>query len=239
VIKAISWARNHELGLLDKPWHMGTLEEHPLPSAAISSIVAALEARKMLTRHRNLTIRHAIWISRLYTVIKQKDDLWEIAWHYAFNERISEISHTKFDTSEYDLLLAKPKELMEYFGHSRRGISYDNYKTAFEQTTNGINYVGPSMPVDYLVIRDNKVYANFMIQGKPTQLEMPYPDPHTLVEEVKKQKVVKSIKKLKNGETVIRFKETISLGFENKEYNAYLHNLIMGVRNERSHTQTG
>ncbi|GAG13477.1 unnamed protein product, partial [marine sediment metagenome] len=227
----ISTVRNN-ISELDKPWHLGLMAERDeqghikylLPPEAIPSILAALESREMFTRHREVTIRQVLWISRLHNVVKHKDDLWEIAWHYAFNERISEVSRTDFNTSEYDRRLSNPKELLEYFRSRIPQSDYLTYKKAFKQVTLGIEYE-PGLPVDHLVIRDNKVYAPLLIQETPKHLEMPY-SAEALLEWVKKEKSVKSIKKLKNGVTVIRFKKTISLGFENKEYNEHLHNLI-------------
>jgi len=242
--RAISKARNQPESPLDKPWHLGLLTkirdhlEYQISPETIPLLLEVLEKQKMFTRHRGITIRQALWISRLQKVVIDKDDLWEIAWHYAFNERISEISGTEFNTSNYDNLLFKPKALLEYFRESRQGISYEKYKAVFGQVTNGIEYMGPAMPIDHLLIRDNKVYGRFMVQGKPCQLEMPYPDPNELLEALKKQKIIKSIKKLENGVTVIRLKETVNLLFEKQEYNEALHNLIMGVKNERSHNAT-
>jgi len=196
------------------------------------------EIKALTFKKFNLIYSYSIEYNCIFVIVIDKDDLWEIAWHYAFNERISEISGTEFNTSNYDNLLFKPKALLEYFRESRQGISYEKYKAVFGQVTNGIEYMGPAMPIDHLLIRDNKVYGRFMVQGKPCQLEMPYPDPNELLEALKKQKIIKSIKKLENGVTVIRLKETVNLLFEKQEYNEALHNLIMGVKNERSHNAT-
>jgi len=211
---------------LDESWHLGTLKDYPLPTEALPVILDTLESQKMLTRSREVTIRHAIWISRLLHIVKNKDELREIAWHYAFNERISEIAHPEkqFNTSQYDCRLSNPKELIEYFRNRIPQSDYLTYKKAFNQVTLGIEYE-PGHRVDHLVIGDNKVYAPLLIQEKLKYLEMPY-STEALLEAVKKGKSVKSIKKLKDGVTVIRFKETISLGFENKEYNEHLHNFI-------------
>ncbi|MFC1965218.1 hypothetical protein ACFLWG_04390, partial [Chloroflexota bacterium] len=222
----ISRARNQETSPLDKSWHMGTLKDYPLPTEALPVILDTMESQMMLTRSREVTIRHAIWISRLQHVVKDKDELCEIAWHYAFNERISEIAHPEkqFDTSQYDRRLPNPKELLEYFRSRIPQSDYQTYGKAFEQVTLGIEYE-PGLLVDHLVIRNNKVYAPLLIQEKSINLEMPY-SAEELLEAVKKEKSVKSVKKLKNGVTVIRFKEPISLGFENKGYNERLHNFM-------------
>ncbi len=222
---------------LEGPWHLGTLKDNPIPIEAIPNILQVQELRNLLTRGHSVTVRQALWISRLYSVIRDIDLLGRISWEYALQEKTCELANTKFNSSEYDKLLLKPKELLKQF-KSNTPVDYSTYKKAFEQVTLGVKYMGPSLPVDHLMIRDNKVYATFLINGTPKQIEMPYSDPKALLEAVKKQKVVKSIKKLKNGITVILFKESIDLAFENKEFNEYSHNLIAGVKNERPHSTT-
>lgn len=225
VIKDISKARNHAPSPLDKPWHMGTLKDYPLPPEAIPSILAALESREMFTRHREVTIRQALWISRLHTVVKHKDDLCKIAWHYAFNERISEISRTDLNTSEYDRRLPNSKELLEYFENPTLKADFATYKKAFEQTT-GVEYAGVSFPVDFMLFNEEKVFAPIKIKDKPIYLELPFTDSKALLNGLKKENNIKSIKKLDNGTTLVVLKKPVSHAFENKEFNEYLHNLI-------------
>lgn len=61
---------------LDKSWHLGTLEKHPLPAEALPFIFLVQEwLEKFPDTFGNpppqvpLTIRQAIWIGRLYTTI--------------------------------------------------------------------------------------------------------------------------------------------------------------------------
>jgi len=231
VKRDISTARNHAPSPLDKPWHMGTLKDYPLPLEAVSSILAALESREMFTRHREVTIRQALWISRLHTVVKHKDDLWKIAWHYAFNERISEVSGTDFNTSEYDRRLPNPKELLEYFTNLTQKVDFATYKKVFEQTS-GVEYAGVSFPVDFMVFNEDKVFAPIIIKDKPSYLEVPSTDSKALLEGFKKENNIKSIKKLDNGTTLVVLKKSVSLAFENKEFNEYLHNFIKDGENK-------
>lgn len=207
---------------IDSPWHMGTLKEHPLLIEAIPVVLSVLNSPEI---SYTVTIRQALWISRLYTVVKQPELLHKIAWHYAFNERINEISKTDFNTLEYDRRLSNPKELLEYFANLIPTADYVTYGKAFLQVTNGVKYMGPAIPVDHILIRGDKVYAPVKIRGQAAQIELPYPNRNTLLEAIRGY--TKSTRELKTGETVVRLKETIALAFENQASNEFLHNLIM------------
>lgn len=222
IIKRISAARRHEAVPLDNPWHLGTLKDFPLPIEAIPSILAVQKSEPILTRTGGISIRHAIWIARLYLTIKDTALLGKVSWLYALHQRISEIAKTDFDTRKYDKLLSNPKKLLEQY---ELNADYSTYKRAFEETTLGVEFAGVSFSVDFLLIRDNKVYAPLILQGKSLLLELPYSDPDKLLEECKKQPIVKSIK-THQSETIIRFKEPISQAFENKEFNEFLYNLF-------------
>ena len=211
---------------IDRSWHLGTLNQYPLPPEAVKRVLAIQRSRVVLTTG-DITIRQAIWISRLYVLIEDLKILGRIAWHYAFHERISQISGIKdFDTSEYDSLLPQPKELLKRFESQVSSADYKIFKAAFGDITLGIEYAGPSLPVDHMLLRDSKIYGQFLIQGKVCQIELPYTDQSALLEILNKHKKVKSIKQIQNNTTVIRFKETLHLAFENKKYNEWLHNLL-------------
>jgi hypothetical protein len=227
VIKLISKARNHEPSPLDKPWHLGTLKDYPLPLEALPYVLGALESQNQLARHRELTIRQAFWISRLYNLAELKDYLWELAWHYAFHERISEISRTAFDTSEYDRMLSYPKELLEYFKRSTPGIDFKTYKKAFEPTT-GIEHGGASFPVDFMVLKGEKILAPLKVKNKHVYLELPFTDSKALVDRLEKEKQLKFMSKIGDDTTLIVFKKPVSLEFDNREFNESLYNLIKG-----------
>ena len=110
LMKMISDARNKETSPLDKPWHMGTLGDIPLPSEAIPYI---LKIKKIHTQNESigkLTIRQAIWISRLYATIKDINDLGYNAYMISVYEIMCSLSKTPFDTSEFDDILADYKK---------------------------------------------------------------------------------------------------------------------------------
>jgi len=135
VIKLISAARNHQPSPLDKPWHLGlTLDRYGLNKdylLAAEDIAAIIEVQKWLEIAKDhpllssipewtdsitsggmattvwlLTIREALWISKLY---KEKSlagntyRLWYAAKTYADYQRLCEISNTPpFDTIKLD-----------------------------------------------------------------------------------------------------------------------------------------
>ncbi len=216
---------------LDKPWHLGLLtkiKEHPeyyISPGAIQSVLDALTSQKMLTRHKGVTIRQALWVSRLYTKVKQKDELWRIAWHYAFKERISEIADIDFDTTEYDHRLSNPKELIKYFDTRMHSVDFKTYKRAFEEITCGVKYAGVSFPVEFMLFVGDKILAPIRIQDKPIYIELPLNDQKALLNALEKQHFLKETKQL-DASTLVVLKKPLPISFENKEFNEYLHNLI-------------
>lgn len=124
VIKKISEARNKEVDALDTPWHMGTLEEYPLPAGAIARV---LEVQNLQLQYEfvlkdfnggvpfqvPLTIRQAKWISRLCEINGLKDAkvLFLASLVYWIEEVICEIARTPFDTSQLDRIVAQSQPL--------------------------------------------------------------------------------------------------------------------------------
>lgn len=106
VIKKISEARNHETSPLDQPWSVGTLKdnEYFIEPIAVSKIFQL----KMKGLER-LSIRTALWISRLSALPLSIDMLYMYAFLYAKDERLSEISGSKyvFDSKDIDVSLLK------------------------------------------------------------------------------------------------------------------------------------
>lgn len=100
---------------LDDLWHLGTLARYPMPSEAIPVILAINYSISMgdfgIFFSKPLTIRQAVWISRLYGVISDNKLLNQISWIYSLLEKVAELSHTNFDTIEYDRLLSEPKKI--------------------------------------------------------------------------------------------------------------------------------
>lgn len=115
-------AKLDEPSPLDTPWHLGTLKENPLPVEVISNVLAIKDWGEKHpdifgNPHKPLTIRQAIWASRLHSVYKlllagktkgmnKKMDvdkwLWEWSDAYAQYERICELSGTPPNTTALD-----------------------------------------------------------------------------------------------------------------------------------------
>ena len=93
----------------DNPWHMGTLDDFPLPVVAIPDLLAVQSYGPT-----PLTIREARWIARLYGVgnilvqakaIKKKELpawYWQWAEAYAENEIICALADVPLDTRWLD-----------------------------------------------------------------------------------------------------------------------------------------
>ncbi|MFC2122459.1 hypothetical protein ACFLRP_02095 [Bacteroidota bacterium] len=102
VIKMISYARNHEVAPVDKPWSVASCE---LPYQAIGRVVAI--QRMLLGYGRYLTIRRAKWTAKLTPFIPNADDLTllQIASFYSRREQIAEIAGDDYpDTTDLDYI---------------------------------------------------------------------------------------------------------------------------------------
>ena len=117
--KRISSARNRNPSSLDEPWHLGLMgkpEYDITPEAVPYILMVQAWAEKhpdMFNQpHEPITIRQALWVSRLhgqaaYLIrLKPKWDflyfLFQWSEAYACRERICELSDTPFDTSGLD-----------------------------------------------------------------------------------------------------------------------------------------
>lgn len=106
----ISQARSKELAYIDATeWSIGTCAEY-YNCISPESIPILLKIKQFVGLQK-FTIRQAIWASRLYPLILDfyKNDEEELknvlyAWSdsYAWEERISELTNSKFETSELD-----------------------------------------------------------------------------------------------------------------------------------------
>ena len=120
LVKMISKARNRKIEPIDKPWHLGTLgsEDHSIGSVDYSITPAALPmVVEVKRRYVDLTIREALWISRLSALaaalnreqpgspgeMLQRLYLWAMV--YAAEERVCKVANLDFDTSVLDALL--------------------------------------------------------------------------------------------------------------------------------------
>jgi len=103
-----------EIQNLEKPWHLGRLEQYPLPPEAIPYIILVQHVAGQYPELVTITIRQAQWIARFYGIfgdyqrLKDKDKLevagglYELAKAYADHEIICYLSGTPPDTSELD-----------------------------------------------------------------------------------------------------------------------------------------
>jgi len=89
---------------LDKHWHLGVLKDNPfIPADAIPYILKIQKIQNSKPELLGkLTIRQAIWVSRLYTTVKNIRSLGKISYYYSLGEQIHVLSGTTFDTSFYD-----------------------------------------------------------------------------------------------------------------------------------------
>lgn len=106
---------------LDNPWHMGTLDKHPIPAEALPYIFFVQSYLENYPDWFNnpppqkpLTIRQAIWISRLYTSIdsdklkkaKMRPSIgnYLYGWAVAYAQRNieSDLAGIDFDTTTLD-----------------------------------------------------------------------------------------------------------------------------------------
>lgn len=129
IIKKISEARNPEKDPLGEQWHLGAMSKYPISSETIPFI---LKIRK----DTQISIRQAIWISRLCKVITNLEILEEISFQYALHERVSEISGTHFDTTDYDSLLLdskSQKELLKQFKNLENNLDWSMLKKVHQQ----------------------------------------------------------------------------------------------------------
>jgi len=135
VIRRISEARNHDPDIFDEPWHLGTLEKHPIPSEVVPLILKI----QNLAPNFKVSIRQAKWINKLHHVVTDIKWLSNISWNYTFHEKISIISHSEpFDTSEYDRFLVNPKqqkELINLFRSKQKDVDWSLRKKVHEQMT--------------------------------------------------------------------------------------------------------
>ena len=106
----ISKARSKELAYIDDTeWSIGACAEY-YDRISPESILILLKIKQFIGLQK-FTIRKAIWVSRLYSLIldfynNDEEELKNVlyAWSdsYAWEERISELTNSKFETSELD-----------------------------------------------------------------------------------------------------------------------------------------
>lgn len=80
-----------KLETIDHPWDVSSLTEFPIPAEALPAVLGLWVAKRENTG-RDLTIREAQWVARLYSVVKDMRRLAVFSCLYAENERLSEAS---------------------------------------------------------------------------------------------------------------------------------------------------
>ena len=229
---------------LEKPWNLGMSNRYPVPPDALPVLLDILASDNIPKEDEGVTVRQALWIGRLYRIVHKSELLYTIVRHYAFWERVCEISNIDFDSAEYDRILTRPDELAAYMqdrlsmdisSHSQKRVEQapDNSRNTssrsrkhVEQAPDNSQSDGSGIPVDHLIIDGGRIYTTIDVNGAPRQIELPYDDPETLLDISRRQNVIKTIKKREDGTTLVIFRQKVELSFDNKAYNEYLQSLL-------------
>lgn len=126
IIKMISNSRNREPSPLDRPWHLGALND--LQSLGISDISAEAVKRiqeiQLFISSNNLpplTIRQAKWISKLHRLIPN-NRIYNYSILYSSYELVCLVSNTPFDTKEIDPLINDWNKFCDFGRHFYRNL---------------------------------------------------------------------------------------------------------------------
>jgi hypothetical protein len=154
---------------LDLPWHLGVMAKKPQYNILAEAIPYILMVQNWAennpnifnSKHEPLSIRQALWVSRLYGItspdaLKKNNDikmvrsigqyLYQWSEAYATREKLCELSNTPFDTTKLDRLIIT------------RGIPVTSGKTTL------INYPGSSVfEIDTI---DNELIAKMEKDGE-------------------------------------------------------------------------
>lgn len=232
LLRMISDARNKITSPLDNNWQIILKDDIPIPAEAIPYILKVKAKGVMLANH--FTIRHALWVSRLYTTIKDVDTLARLAWYYALDEKLCELAGTDFDTTGYDELLLDPPALINKFEKQQHIAAWNNfkdYKRAFEETT-GVEMAGIMIDTLEFRIYGNNVYALLKQENGPDVLA-PLPavkDAGQFIDALKKQKMIKRLKKSTENVVIISLKELVAIKLDDL-------GIKLGVNNEGTHNK--
>ena len=99
------------------------------PSSA--DIHHILEVKKLGLSH--ITIRQARWIARLWSHIRDSNELWRAAYGYSLKEAVCNISKTPIDTSELDEYIARKGKLDPNLVF--KGVDIETQSEAYAQIT--------------------------------------------------------------------------------------------------------
>lgn len=126
VIKMISKARNHEPSPLDRPWHLGVLnnlQSLGIPDISAEAVKRIQEIQLALSTDNRppLTIRQAKWISKLHFLIPD-NTIYNVSYLYSSYELVCLVSDTTFDTTEIDALLYDQGKFDTFIRHFYRDL---------------------------------------------------------------------------------------------------------------------
>jgi hypothetical protein len=157
---------------LDRPWHMGTLKEYPLSPEVVAKIfeikdtqppfnMTLLQLFSSVTFPGIITLRMALWISRL--CLLPMSSAWLRLWskEYSDEERMSELSNVSFDSSDLDADLAKLLKHPEFAMMDKDKLDIAIREMARDS---GNNYLNMNMS---LISKDSSTFAhNLSIDSK-------------------------------------------------------------------------
>jgi len=147
IMKMISNARNHQPSALDRPWHLGVLNN--LQGLGILDISAEAVKRiqeiqsALLSDNRPpLTIRQAKWISKFHRLIPD-NTIYNYAHLYASYELVCSVSNTPFDTTQIDTLINDWDKYSSFLRHFYRNLPDTTVKAIIKLTNRGKEEEGP------------------------------------------------------------------------------------------------
>ena len=126
IAKLISRARNHSASPLDAPFSLASLAEYDIPPEAMPAIMWVY--KKMFRESpQYFTIRQALWVARLYSIIESSDMVREWADVYAFREQVCWILGEPFFTRGLDVALIQYKYYGKMSGMTELGKRLSRY----------------------------------------------------------------------------------------------------------------
>jgi hypothetical protein len=128
--KARNVEKTPEFQRLQQQWHLGLLEEYPMPAEAIAVILTLLSEGWF----EGLSVRHAVWISRLYRFLPQLHELIVAVSYYSQYEYDWQLSGKGLpaDTAVLDRVL-----LQEFRSGAAWGVLSMALYTAWKSTGAG------------------------------------------------------------------------------------------------------
>jgi hypothetical protein len=126
IIKMISKARHHEPSPLDRPWHLGVLnnlQSLGIPDISAEAVKRIQEIQLALSTENRppLTIRQAKWISKLHCLIPD-NTIYNVSYLYSSYELVCLVSDTTFDTTKIDALLYDRAKFDSFIRHFYRDL---------------------------------------------------------------------------------------------------------------------